>query len=79
MADLAAGALVLVEATVGAEAYFIALARSVAGDHRLHAGAQCIAIIVSWAAALRHVVDYAAPCAFSASLATFAGIWKEIN
>lgn len=74
LTDLSAGTLLLAVAALRAETDLVALAGTVTRDHRFHAGDQSVAVVIGRAAALCHVVHHATTCAFSAGLATFAGI-----
>lgn len=77
MAHLAARALVLAVATLGAETDLVAFASAVAGDHGFRATDQCIPIIIGRTTALRHVIRHAATRAFTASFAILARIFKK--
>jgi len=74
--DLAARAVVLVVATVGAETDLVAFARTVAGDHGLGTVDQRVAVIIRGTTALSHVIDHATTSALSTCLTILARTCK---
>lgn len=77
MTKFPARTLILTVTAPRAETNFVALAGTVAGNHRLRAADQRVPVVIRRAAALRHVIDHAAPCTLSARLAALAWICEN--